>query len=323
MCKDKKVIGIDVSKDKIDVYKSGESKVYSNDKEGFKLFRKELVCNVSHCVMEVTGAYHQQLAIYLYASGVAVSVVNPLVVKRFIQMNLHHNKTDKSDAKLIASFGAYQNPTLWTPPADYVTKCRLIYACINQYNKQGTALKNKLHSLASQGIETGALVRSIKRQIKHLKKEKDTLEKELEKLINEHESLLYANLKSVPVLGKKTALLLIVSLDGFRAFENYRQVSAYLGLSPVEHSSGSSIRGRTRISKRGNPLMRNYLFLCSFTACEHNPQCKALYNRIVNKGKSKKLALIAVCNKLIRQAFAIAKSGLPYDASFKTKLTLT
>ena len=321
MYKDKKVIGIDVSKDKIDVYKAGVSKVYSNDQQGFKLFKKELLCEYSHCVMEVTGAYHQLLAMYLHQKGVEVSVINPLIVKRFIQMQLHHNKTDKSDAKQIASFGEQQTLNLWTPPAKHVTQCKLIYACINQYNKQSTALKNKLHSLASQGIQTGALVRSVKRQVAHLKTEKNKLEEELEKLINKHDAELYTNLKSVPGLGKKTALLLIVSLDGFRDFENYRQVCAYLGLSPVEHSSGSSVRGRTRISKRGNPLMRNYLFMCSFTACEHNEQCKALYERIVNKGKSKKLALIAVSNKLIRQAFGIAKSGIPYDPMYKSKLS--
>jgi transposase len=205
MCKDKKVIGIDVSKDKIDVYKLGVSNVYSNDKQGFKQLKKELICQSSHCVMEVTGAYHQLLVMYLYSSGVLVSVVNPLIVKRFIQMNLHHNKTDKSDAKQIARYGEQHELTLWSPPSEYVTQCKLIYACINQYNKQSTALKNKLHSLASQGISTGALVRSVKRQIKHLKEEKLKLEQELEKLVNEHESELYTHLKSISGAMAKTA----------------------------------------------------------------------------------------------------------------------
>ena len=80
--------------------------------------------------------------------------------------------------------------------------------------------------------------------------------------------------------------------------------------------SGSSVRGRARISKVGNKKLRNLLFLCSFTACKHNKGCSEIYDRIVNKGKSKKLALIAVSNKLLKQCFAIAKSGHPYDPTF-------
>ena len=130
------------------------------------------------------------------------------------------------------------------------------------------------------------------------------------------------NLISISGIGKKTALLLISSTNAFSSFENHKQLSAYFGLAPAEKTSGTSIKTRSRITKKGNPLIRNHLFLCSFTACEHNPQCKALYKRIVDKGKSKKLALIAVCNKLLKQVFAVAKSGIPYDPYYKSRLTL-
>jgi len=116
-------------------------------------------------------------------------------------------------------------------------------------------------------------------------------------------------------------MLLIVSTNGFRDFESSRQLSSYFGLAPNERSSGSSIRGKSRISKMGDPLVRNHLFLCSFTACVHNPQCKALFDRIVLKGKSKKLALIAVCNKLIKQAYGTAKSDLDYDRNYVGRLS--
>jgi len=84
--------------------------------------------------------------------------------------------------------------------------------------------------------------------------------------------------------------------------------------------SGSSVKGRPRISKIGNQKLRNLLFMCSFTACKHNKACKAIYDRIVAKGKSKKLALMAVCNKLLKQAFAVAKSGLIYDENHRSTL---
>lgn len=139
----------------------------------------------------------------------------------------------------------------------------------------------------------------------------------MERLVKENEPELLSNLQSIPGVGRKTALLLINGTDGFRQFSRASQVISYVGLVPMEYSSGSSVRKQSRIGKTGNPQIRNHLFLCAFTASQHNKQCKALYERIIAKGKSKKLALVAVCNKLIKQSFAIAKRGLPYDAEYR------
>ena len=95
------------------------------------------------------------------------------------------------------------------------------------------------------------------------------------------------------------------------------------GLSPREHTSGTSIRGKVRITKIGGGLIRDKLFMCSFSAKKTNAACAALFDRLVAKGKNKKLVLIAVCNKLLKQAFVIVKSGVPYQADFGSKLTLT
>lgn len=164
------------------------------------------------------------------------------------------------------------------------------------------------------------MISSLKCQLKSIQKEIKLLETEMELLIKTNQQEFYIRLKTIPGIGKKTAILLIVITNGFKDFESSKQLSSYLGLAPNERRSGSSIRGKTRISKTGNPLVRNHLFLCSFTASIHNPQCKALYDRIVAKGKSKKLALITVYNKLIKQAYGISKSGLPYDKNYVSKL---
>mgnify|MGYP000639700332 CR=1 FL=1 len=109
--------------------------------------------------------------------------------------------------------------------------------------------------------------------------------------------------------------------DCFERFNTASELCSFAGLTPIIRESGSSIRSRPRISKMGNRRLRKVLFICSFSASKHNKACKELYNRIVAKGKSKKLALIAVSNKLLKQSFAIAKSGLPYDENFVSKLT--
>lgn len=314
-------VGMDISKDTIDVYDTFEGHFqFENNVKGFSLFKKRL--SADHwCVMEATGCYHQRFAIYLYERGIRVSVVNPLVVKRFVEMKLNHVKTDRSDARMICRYAAEQPLVLWSPEASYIVECKRYQSATRLYFKQRTALKNMLHSLLTGGRTSAKLVRSIKRQIKHLDREIDVLESEMEELIRSNEQELYSRLNTIPGIGKKTAMILIVSTNGFRDFESASQVSSFFGLAPNERSSGSSVRGRARISKTGDPLLRNHLFLCSFTACVHNPQCKALYERIVLKGKSKKLALIAVCNKLIKQAFGISRSGLDYDRNYVGRLS--
>ena len=317
MNKSTKFIGIDISKKVFDVWGADIGhRQFNNNPEGFSEFSL-LLQSSSWCVMEYTGSYYQQLAIYLYENDVSVSVINPLVLKRFIQMKLQHNKTDKGDAKMIVQYAQGQGVSKWVPSPSYIDKCKDMHTTITLYFKQTTALKNKLISLQDKGVK-GKLLTSIKRQIRHVQAEIKLLEQEIELLIKQHEKELLSNLTSIPGIGKKTAIMLIVCTNGFSTFDNARQVSAFFGLSPVERSSGTSIRGRSRISKKGNPIMRNYLFMCSFTASYNNPQCKALYDRIVAKGKSKKLALIAVTNKLIKQAFSIAKSGIKYSPEYRS-----
>lgn len=316
MNKSKLFFGIDISKDSFDVY--GDSlghKSYPNNKEGFKLFLKVLNSS-SHCVMEATGCYHHKLSVFLYGKGIALSVLNPVIIKRFIQMKLKRVKTDKSDAFMIYNYALEQVLEPWEPEHAYIISSKELLSLIQTYSRQSTALKNKLHALENRGHGRSVPVTSILRQLRQLKKERRLLEEELESLIKSNEPKLFSRLTAIPGIGKKTAVLMMVSTSNFKTFDSHRQVSSFLGLAPNERSSGSSIRGKSRISKTGDGLLRNHLFMCSFTACIHNPQCKALYDRIVAKGKSKKLALIAVCNKLIKQAFAIAKSGLPYDSDF-------
>ncbi len=312
--------GIDISKDTFDVYSdSAGHRQYSNDRSGFRSFIKTLRTN-SWSVMEATGSYGLPLAAYLYSRDLAVSVVNPLVVKRYIQMKLRRTKTDKSDAFMIARYASEQPLERWEPEAGHITRCKDLYGTIQLYIKQRTALKNQLHSLESKDLNTGLLVRSMRRQLKNLEKETGLLYAELESLLREHEGVLLTHLTTIPGIGRKTAMQLIVVTNGFRSFSHSKQVIAYVGLAPMERRSGSSIRGRSYISKVGDKSLRSRLFMCSFSACAYNAACKALYDRLVGKGKSKKLALIAVCNKLLKQAFAIAKSGLPYDAEYRSVL---
>lgn len=321
MNKSTKFIGIDISKKVFDVWSDDFGhKQFKNSSDGFDAFLL-LLSKDSWCVMEYTACYYQRLAIFLFESDVAVSLINPLVMKRFIQMKLQRNKNDKSDAKMMVRYAHEQKLFPWKPNPQYIEECKDLHSTISLYFKQSTALKNKLCSLKDKGVK-GKILTSLKRQIRQVQAEIKLLEKEMEQRIKANEQELLTNLSTVPGIGRKTAIMLIICTNGFRSFQNAKQVSSFFGLAPVEFSSGSSVRGRSSISKKGNPVMRNYLFMCSFTACSKNKQCKALYDRIVAKGKSKKLALIAVTNKLIKQTFAVAKSNMPYHPEYRSTLSV-
>ncbi|XMO87594.1 IS110 family transposase [Algibacter sp. AS12] len=318
MNKDIKYFGIDISHLVFDVTDSdGNYYQFKNSILGFKKFVK-LIENNSHCVMEATGYYHYQLAYYLLESGIKVSVENPLSVKRFIQMKLSKVKTDKSDSKLICEYAKQVEVKLWQGNSKHQTECLQMTRLLSVYTKQSTMLKNKLHGEAVLGNPSKDVLRSLKRSLKQVQKEIKAMEEKLTMLVKQVHQDVITRLKSIPGIGKKTALMLVVLTDGFGRFTSGSELCSYAGLTPVIRKSGSSVNGRSRISKIGNQKLRNLLFMCSFNACKYNKACREIYERLVAKGKSKKLALIAVCNKLLKQAFAIAKSGLVYDQTYRS-----
>lgn len=320
MNKDIKYFGLDISKDVFDVYdNNGTYYQFKNSISGFKKLVKLLDTNAV-CVMEATGYYHVRLAYYLLEHNFKVSVVNPLKIKRYIQMELSKIKTDKSDAKMIQFYGKERKPKLWFGKSKTQQESLQLSRLLSLYGKQSTQFKNKLHGEAVLGEPSKAVVRSLKRQLKTLQKEIKTLELKLEQNVkSEYEDSLTL-LKSIPGIGNKTALMLLVFTDGFHRFESSKELCSYAGITPIIRESGSSIKGRPRMSKMGNPKLRNLLFMCSFNACKYNKACKALFDRIVAKGKSKKLALIAVCNKLLKQAFSIIKNRVPYCDDYRSTL---
>jgi transposase len=316
----KEIFGVDISRDVLDIVNTKTiHRQFSNDENGFREFEKYLTKD-DLVVMEATGYYHYCLAQYLYKKGYFISVVNPLSVKRFIQMKLSKIKTDKSDAKAICEYAIINNVPLYSAKSKSQAECIQLLSLTDVYLKQTTAIKNKIHGENTLGIPSKFVLRSLHRSLKHLQKEIINLEERLIKIVEKQHRKKHELLKTIPGLGTKTSLLLLVLTDGFSRFENAKQLCSFTGITPVIRKSGTSVNKRSKISKIGNKKLRNLLFLCSFSACKYNRYCKELFDRIVAKGKSKKLALIAVSNKLLKQAFAIANSGIPYKNDYVSKL---
>lgn len=310
-------LGIDISKETFDVVnKAGKHVQFSNDNKGFSKFRK-MIPDGSVCVMEVTGIYHLNLAKFLYSKEISVSVVNPLRIKRFVQMQLRRNKTDKADAQMISLYAQNQQVQLWKPAPAVIEECKDIYQIMEQYIEFRAGLKNKLDALKSKNAPE-MLINNIDYQIAQMSDSINELQAKADELIKDYNPLMLSNISSIVGIGQRTAALLIIATEGFENFDTAKQLCSYFGLAPTETTSGTSINGKRKISKMGNPLVRKKMYMCSLQASRYNKTCMDLYQRLLAKGKSKKLALIAVANKLLKIVFAIAKSGLPYDREYKS-----
>jgi transposase len=311
--------GIDISKTFFDVaiVKQGNYVYYkfSNDESGFKALLKVLIAD-SQVIMEASGPYYLRLANCLYDQGINVSVINPLVIRRFCQMRMSRAKTDKKDARLIAEYGKTERPSLWQPPQKHVVTLQQMEALLFTLNKEHTALSNQLGSFEDSGMLDQGLKKVISKELKHKEALIKVLTTDMEYLAEQHYAEMLSNLKSIPGMGKKTAMMLITLSGGFSRFDDYRKLSSYIGLCPRIFESGTSVKGKARICKMGMSRIRAMLYICSWSAKRCNKACKHLYERLIARGKAKKLALIAIANKLLKQAFAIATQKTKYNENY-------
>lgn len=311
MKKSNNYVGIDISKLTFDVaISSSEDKYkhfkFTNNYEGFMMFLEHLKVSESICVMEASGPYYLKLATFLSEQAIDVCVINPLVIRRFSQMRMNRAKTDKKDAMLIAEYGKTEKPDLWQPESAYVLELKQMQAYLEQLNKNKTAFTVQKEAFNQNPIKSEILEKSINSVIETIDKEIKQIEKRMELIIKTHHQEMFDQLKSIPGMGSKTSLLLIVISGGFSKFNNHKQLASYVGISPRIFESGTSVKGRSKICKMGMSKVRAMLYVCAWSAKRCNKSCKELYDRLIEKGKSKKLALIAVVNKLLKQAFAIA-----------------
>ena len=311
--------GIDVAKDSFVAATKLAGKVttslHSNDKKGINSFLKGL-SNQSWCIMEATGVYSLQLAIALYEKGIKVSVVNPLQIKRFAQTKLKRTKTDKVDAALIAEYGERMQPKLYEPPAPFMRKLQQQRMSLKLLVKTKRSFLNQLHALAQlEGVDKAA-VKACKAVLANIEKQIERLEKQMQQLAEEHCRDLFALLQTIPGISRKSAIELIVVSGGFRNFTSAKQFSAFIGLCPCINESGISIRGYRGISRFGDKNIRATLYMCAMAAKIYNKGCQELYERMVAAGKAKKVALVAVMNKLLKQVFGIVRSGEVYAVNY-------
>lgn len=326
MKESKPVAGIDVSKDTLDVCYNDTCGTehlmrVKNDPRGHQLLLEKVGPQYTF-VMESSGPYYLNLAFFLKKHGLGVRVENPLRIRRFIQMNLERHKTDPKDARWIYRYGQATEGKAWQMPPRVHLECQSLVNVIELYKRQLVMLKNQQHSLQLLPRVDRSSLTSLQQTEHHLQVQLKKLEQALEKRLQKWQATQWQNLQTIPGLGKRAIALLIIYTDGFTKVVSHRQLTALAGLSPREFSSGTSVRGKKGICKMGSGRLRSVLYMCALSALRCNKACQALFGRLKAKGKNGKLAVIAVCNKLLKQAFAIATKGTPYHENYQSTLPI-
>lgn len=313
------VVGLDVSKATLAVGYQRDAHRHqleaSTDKLGFPQ-RLQARGAQGLFALEATGTHCLARAGPLSEQGGQVTVLNPLVIKRFIQMHPGQGKADRKDAQGRLRYGPQQPVTAWQPGETVLAGCRQPEPATERLPKQKTMVANSLEAFGQRPV-IGPIAQDRLRPTWQLRDDQArALEAELLTLLEQRFAQETKRLHSIPGSGRETAGTVPLFAGGFTRLGNYRQLVAKAGLCPREHPSGTGVRGKARITKMGGALVRGKLFVGSFSAKKSNAAGKALYERLVAKGKNGIVALIAVCNELRKQAFAIVKSGVPYQANF-------
>jgi len=308
-------IGIDVSKDSFVVAyptKSGyTTKTFPNTTGGVRKFINSLPEDC-HCVMEATGNYSMLLLYLLQESNKPVSMENPQKIKHFARAMLSTTKTDEIDAKLIAMYGEKMNPAPYKIPSESIILLKQKRTVLRQLKKQLTAMINLQHSLSVLPKQDPTAMVATEQTIKFLRKQISKIEEEITNLSNKEFNHQMELLTSIKGIGENIASALIMATGGFTYFSNAKQISRFLGLCPTYQQSGTSINIKGHINRNGDTHLRSQLYIAAMASLRCNAACKETFDRLIAKGKSGKVAIIAVANKLIRQMFAIVTYNRPF-----------
>lgn len=316
-------LGIDIAKLKfnaclLNTLGKLKHKVFPNTAVGFQQLDVWLIKQGTpsvHACMEATGAYGEALALHLHEAGHQVSVINPAAVKAFAASRLSRTKTDRVDAELIARFGVAQQPPMWTPPLPEVRELQALVRRLEALVEMRVAEANRLEAI----ITVESVKASVEEHISYLNRQIEQTQAAIRQHIKEHPGLRRQSelLDSIPGIAETTAAMLLAEITDITQYRSARQVAAYAGLVPRQRHSGSSVRGRTRLSKIGNARLRRALYFPAITALRCSPFFQAWAAGLRERGKCKMSVIGAVMRKLIHLAYGVLKTGQPFDPQWR------
>lgn len=317
-------VGIDISKKVIDthLHKRDLYQQFENNKKGFKQMVKWLEKNNDvptenlMFAMEHTGIYCYNLSLFLFEESFNYVILPGLEIKQ--SMGMTRGKNDKADAKRIALYAYEKRDRLKShvQSSESTLKLKRLFSLRERMVKQRAGYKMSLKEQSEilSKSENKLLLKIQKELIKYLTKEIDIIEKEIETIVTEDETLKsqYDLIITIKGVGKQTALYMIVFTEGFKKFDSWRKFASYCGIAPFPNTSGSSVRGKTKVSHLANKKLKSLLDLCAKSSIQYNEEMKLYYKKRIALGKNKMSTINIIRNKILARIFAVINRKSPY-----------
>lgn len=321
------VVGIDVSKKKLDIalLVNGKTrvKVVENSADGYKMLlewlsKSKVTKEALHVCMEATGIYYEPVALALHDAGVVVSVVNPACIKGFGHSENIRNKNDTADAGLIARYCAAMKPAPWKPPPLEQRQLRAWSLRVQALKDIRQQEENRLEAHTFTGMTDVA--EHVRQHIAWLSAEINKLEGDIDDHIDRYPDLKHDAelIRSIPGIGATTVARILGQLGDIRRFDSAKAFAAFIGVTPKQRSSGTSLKGRTMMSRAGSASMRTALYMPSLVASRHNPILRRFAERLSATGMAKKAVIGAVMHKMTHLIYGVVRTGKPFDPNYLT-----
>jgi len=334
----KQVVGIDVAQKELVVSFGRMShdtgidifafKTFANSEKGFKalltwvdkLAEKGIPVRY---VMEATGVYHEKLAYYLTDNQQQLSIVLPNKISNYFRTLDVKTITDKTASQAICRFGLERRLETWQKPKKVFKDLRQLTRERDQLVADRTVLKNQLHAEKAEAFPNESSIKRVTKRIQLINKQELEIKEEIAEIVKGDAELgkKIATITSIPGVGKLTAVIVLAETNGFELIRNKKQLVSYAGLDVVVKDSGTSIKSKPRISKKGNRFLRKAMHLPALSAMKLNEQQKAVFIRLVSKHGIKMKAIVAVQRKVLELIYILYKTDKIYDKDYTNDAT--
>lgn len=297
--------------------------VFPNTPKGFEALitwvnKRSETLTVMQYVLEATGVYHEKLTYFLHDKGYGVSIILPNRISSYQRTLDIKTVTDKTASEAITRFGLERKLQNWEKPKPVFKKLQQLTRERDQLIHTRTLIKNQLHAEQSEAEPNPGSVKRLKQQIALLDRQEKEIQAEIHSQVESDEAVKKAvkNLCSLPGVGVLTAVVVLAETNGFELIRNKRQLASYAGFDVKEKQSGTSVKGKPRISKRGNRHLRKAMHFPALAAIRKDERFKAIFARLVAKHGIKMKAIVAVQRRLLEMIFVLYKTGTTYDENY-------
>lgn len=334
----KQVAGIDVAQNELVVSLGKVNQLLEKDIYAFKTFANKLSGFAAlqvwiskhsdkqmavHYVMEATGVYHEKLAYYLSDQGHQVSIVLPNKISNYAKTLEIKTVTDKTASQTICNFGLGRNLEIWQKPKAIFRDIKQLTRERDQVVAERIVAKNQLHAENAGAFPNERSIARLNQRIELFNRQEKEIKAEIDGIVKKDKELVNGikNITSLPGIGKLTATIVVAETNGFDLIRSVSQITSYAGFDIKEKQSGTSVKGKPKISKRGNRHVRKSMYMPALTAIRHDDRFKAIFVRLVAKHGIKMKAAVAVQRKLLGLIYILWKTDTKYDKNYLQKIS--